>query len=183
MRRGRSIAPRRTIFIGVEGRSDHAFVQFLEKRCERKDRHLHPVIHSAKGGDSVAVIESAIRHLSKNPPAKGFRQQFVLLDEDRIQQDKKAGRDAYVVASKHKIDIILQIPNLEGLLYRLHQGKEQRQLPANTTMAELQKLWPEYNKSLTADHLYQRFNLDDLRRVARHDTHLQRLLTILEIDK
>ena len=180
MRRGCSIVPRRTIFIGVEGQSDRAFVIFLRKCCDRQGKHLHLNVNSANGGDSVAVIK---HYLSKRSSAKELHQRLVLLDEDRIQQDRKAGRDAYAVASKHKIEIILQIPNLEGLLYRLHQGKERRHLPAHTTMAELQKLWPEYDKSLKSDQLDQRFSLDDLRRVAKHDTHLQRLLTILEIDK
>ena len=181
MRCGRLISPRRSIFIGVEGRSDCAFVKFLGIWCEREGKHLHLHAEPANGGDSVVVIESAIHYLSKNSFAKEFIRKFVLLDRDRIQQDKRAGRDAHAVATKNRLGVVLQIPNLEGLLCRLHQRQEQRQLLASATRAELKKLWPEYDKSLTSDHLNQRFNLDDLRRAAKYDKHLQRLLTILEI--
>ena len=34
---------------------------------------------------------------------------------------------------------------------------------------------------MTAQQLDQRFDLNDLRRAAKYDEHLQRLLTILEI--
>ncbi len=184
MSRGRRlIALRRSIYIGVEGRSDRAFVQFLGKVCESQGRHLHLYVKPANGGDSVAVIQSAAHHLSKSSLSKEFHQRLVLLDGDRIEQDGKAGRDAGGVASNHGFEIILQTPNLEGLLVRLHPGHEDRQLQASVAKTELRKLWPEYEKSLIVQQLEHRFDLDSLRRVAKHDTHLQRLLTILELDK
>ena len=182
MSRGRLISLRRSIFIGVEGPSDRAFVKFLGRYCDREGRHLHLHAEPANGGDSVVVIESAIRYLSNRSFAEEFIRKFVLLDEDRIQQDKRAGRDAHAVAAKHELEVVLQIPNLEGLLLRLHRGHERHRLQARDAKAKLEKLWPKYDKSLTSDHLNQRFNLDDLRRAAKYDKHLQRLLTILEIE-
>ena len=102
----------------------------------------------ASGGDSVAVVKNAIRYLSNRSFGKEFIRKFVLLDGDRIQQDKRAGRDAHAVATKHKLGVVLQTPNLEGLLLRLHQGHERRQLQARDAKAKLKKLWPEYDKSL-----------------------------------
>ena len=103
MNRGHSIPPRRSIFIGVEGRSDRAFVQFLRKCCDREDKHLHLYVRVAQGGDSVAVVKYAVRYLSNRSFGKEFIRKFVLLDEDRIQQDVK-GRDAMprLIASRHK---------------------------------------------------------------------------------
>ena len=46
-------------------------------------------------------------------------------------------------------------------------------------MKELRKVWPEYGKPPTATQLRQRFDLSALRRAARHDQELQRLLAIL----
>ena len=181
MRRGCLISPRRSIFIGVEGPSDRAFVKFLGMWCERKGKHLHLDVKPASGGDSVAVVKYAVRYLSNRSFGKEFIRKFVLLDEDRIQQDKRAGRDAHAVASKHGLGVVLQTPNLEGLLLRLHQGHERHRLQARNAKAKLEKLWPEYDKSLNSDQLDQRFDLNDLRRAAKYDEHLQRLLTILEI--
>ncbi len=89
-------------------------------------------------------------------------------------------RDAQAVASRSKLEIIFQNPNLEGLLLRLHQGHESRAIAAGESMAELRKVWPEYSKSLlTADQMKPRFTVSDLRRAARYDKGLRRLLEIL----
>ena len=59
MSRGRLISPRRSIFIGVEGRSDRAFVQFLRKCCERKGkRHLHLYVRVASKAVAIRLTWS-----------------------------------------------------------------------------------------------------------------------------
>ena len=161
MRRRPSVKPRRAIFIGVEGRSDRAFVRFLERCCERKKLHLHLDVKPAGGGDSVTVVEAAARHISKR---SDYSEQLVLLDNDRIEQDKIAGRNAEFVASANRLEIILLNPNLEGLLLKLHSGHERRQVRSQDALKELKKVWPEYDKPPTADQLDQRFGVSDLLR-------------------
>lgn len=151
-------------------------MRFLERCCKRKGLHLHLDVKPAGGGDSVTVVKSAVRYISKRPD---YSEQLVLLDNDRIEQDKKAGRNAEVVASANGFEIILLNPNLEGLLLKLHPGHERRQVGSQDALKELKKVWPEYGKPPTADQLDQRFDLPDLLRVAQHDEHLQRLLEIL----
>ena len=137
---------------------------------------MHLDVKPAGGGDSVTVVESSARYISKR---SGYSEQLVLLDNDRIEQDKKAGRNAEVVASANRLEIILLNPKLEGLLLRLHAGHERRQVRSQDALKELKKVWPEYGKPPTADQLDQRFGVPDLLRVAQHDEHLQRLLEIL----
>lgn len=176
MRRPRPVEPRRVIFIGVEGPSDRAFVRFLGRCCDQKRLHLHLVVKSANGGDSVAVVQTAVRHAQRHQAPVP---RLVLLDEDRIEQDRERHRDAKAVASENGLDIILQCPNLEGLLLRLHSGHERRRVQAQNALKELQKVWPEYSKGVTAVQLSQRFGLSDVLRAAEHDEHLQRLLELL----
>ena len=176
--RRRSVKPRRVIFIGVEGKSDQAFVRFLGHCCEEAGLHLHLKVKPGNGGDSVAVVEEAARHLKRSGKSN-ISDRLVLLDRDRIEQDLQAGRDARAVASKAKLEIIFQEPNLEGLLIRLHPGQENRRIAADNTMAELRKVWPEYSKPPTADQLSQRFALSDVQRAAQYDSELQRLLEVL----
>ena len=176
--RRRSVEPRRVIFIGVEGKSDQAFVRFLGRCCEEAGLHLHLEVKSGNGGDSVAVVEEAARHLRRSGKSN-IPDRLVLLDRDRIEQDLQAGRDARAVASREKLKIIFQEPNLEGLLIRLHPGQENRRIAAGKAMAELRKVWPEYSKQLTADQLSQRFTLSDVQRAAQCDSELQRLLEVL----
>ena len=178
MRRYR-IEPRRVIFIGVEGTSDRAFVRFLQDCCDEKGLHLHLDTKSADGGDSVVVVEEAARYLNRHSGKRDISDRLVLLDSDRIRQDKQAGRDAQSVAAKENLELIFQDPDLEGLLLRLHEGHESRKI-VNNAETELRKVWPQYSKrQLTADQLRQRFTLSDLQRAARHDNGLKRLLEIL----
>ena len=151
-------------------------MRFLGRCCERSGLHLHVKIKPAGGGDSVAVVESAARYLSKRTD---YSKQLVLLDNDRIEQDIKAGRNAGSVAFANRLDIILLNSNLEGLLLRLHSGHEHRQVRSQDALKELKKVWPEYDKPPTADQLDHRFDVSDLQRIAQRDEHLRRLLEIL----
>ena len=134
MPRRRRVAPRRIIFIGVEGPSERAFVQLLARCCDDAGQHLHLDVKPANGGDSVAVVEDAKRRLERHPAKAEIERKLVLLDRDRIEQDLEAGRDACALASKSKIEIIFQDPNLEGLLLRLHPGQEQRRVAPQNAM-------------------------------------------------
>ncbi len=181
MRRRRNVPARTIIFIGCEGKSERAFVRFLSHLCDKAGLHLHLDARPGNGGDSVAVVQEAARHLRKYPDRMSIRHSFVLLDRDRIVQDVKAGRDAAAAASRWKIEIMHLDPNLEGLLLRLHPGQERRSIAPGDTLKELRKVWPEYRKPPTATQLRQRFDLPALRRVARYDEELQRLLAILDL--
>ena len=171
---------RRVIFIGVEGVSDRAFVRFLQNCCNEKGLHLHLNTKPADGGDSVVVVEEAARYLNRHFERRDISDRLVLLDSDRIERDKQAGRDAQSVASKENLELIFLHPNLEGLLLRLHEGHENRRI-GNNAEVELRKVWPGYSKQLTADQLSQRFALSDLQRAAQYDTELKRLLKILDL--
>ena len=181
-RRTKPVEPRRVIFIGVEGKSDLAFTRFLQSCCDEEGLHLHLKVTKGSGGDSVSVVREADRYLKMHPGRGDISHSLVLLDRDRYPQDVQAGRDPQALASKAKLEIIFQNPNLEGLLLRLHQGHESRIIAADDSMAELRKVWPEYGKSqslLTADELKRRFTVSDLRRAASYDQELRRLLDVL----
>ena len=182
MRRRPSVKPRRVIFIGVEGKSDRAFARFLQRCCDGEDRHLHLDIKPGSGGDSVSVVEEAGRHLARHSAKRDIGDKLVLLDRDRIEADLKAGRDAQAAASRWNLKMLFQDPNLEGLLFRLYPGHEQRRIMAGDAMAELRKVWPEYSKPPTADQLSRRFTLSDVWRAARYDEELQKLLTVLGLE-
>ena len=178
MRRNK-VPLRRVIFIGVEGPSDRAFVRFLQICCDEKGLHLHLNVRLGNGGSSVVVVKEAARYLNRHFERRDISDKLVLLDSDRIRQDKQAGRDAQSVASKENLKLIFVRPKLEGLLLRLHEGHERR-INVNNAMAELRKVWPQYSKKkLTADQLRRRFALSDLQRAAQYDSELKRLLEIL----
>ncbi len=182
MPRRRTVEARRGIFIGVEGKSDRAFARFLQICCDGEGRHLHLNVKTASGGDSVAVVKETVRHLTRHLDRRDIDHSLVLLDRDRYAQDVRAGRDPQAVASKSKLKIIFQTPNLEGLLLRLYQGHERRNIVPVASMSELRKVWPEYSKSsLVAEQLNRSFTVSDLRRAALYDKELRRLLDVLSL--
>lgn len=176
MVRRRPVERRRVVFVGVEGLSDRAFVRFLGNVCERQGLRLHLDVKAANGGDSVAVVEAAARNASRHLRQS---QRLVLLDQDRIERDMRAGRNAQAVATSSHLEIVLQKPNLEGVLLRLYPGHERRQVLPQEAMNELKREWPGYEKPPTAVQLEQRFDLDSVLRAAEHDEHLRRLLEVL----
>lgn len=180
MPRRRMVEPRRVIFIGVEGKNEQAFARFLQFCCDSECLHLRLNVTTGSGGDSVAVVKEAARRLQRHQDRKVISHSLVLLDRDRHAQDVQAGRDPQTIASRAKLEIIFQSPNLEGLLLRLHRSHENREIAASDSMAELRKVWPDYRKSsLTADQLNRRFTVSNLRRAARYDEGLRRLLDVL----
>lgn len=179
MRRSHAIEPRRVVFVGCEGKSEQAFARFLECCCDEEGLHLHLHVRSMDGGDSLSVVEAAGRYLAKRRWTRDVDARLVLLDRDRMEDDRRAGRDAERAARNHGLEVIVQAPNLEGVLLRLHSGQERRTVAAREALAKLRKIWPEYRKPPSADSLIKRFALSDLWRAARHDDQLRRLLDVL----
>ncbi len=84
------------------------------------------------------------------------------------------------VARENDLEVVFLSPNLEGLLFRLHRGKEKtRGIQASEARTKLLKIWPSYKKPPTADQLAQKFKLDHLLRAAKHDDQLRNLLACL----
>ena len=177
--RRRLVQPRRAIFIAGEGQSERPFVIFLQRLCDEAGLRVHLDAKPQDGGGSVAVIEQAGRWLKRNRSRREYQARLVLLDRDRIEAEPQEGIQAQVVATRYKLEIVFQDPNLEGLLVRLHRGQEQRRIRASDSESELRKMWPEYQKPPTAEQLRQRFTLDDVRRAATYDQHLRMLLEVI----
>lgn len=174
MPRHPAVSARTPISITVEGASDEAFVRFLQGCCDREGVSVHLSPSVAHGGDSLAVVEHAVR--ARSSARRQFSARVVLLDADRTEQDRQAKRDANRAAARAGLQLVYLRPNLEGLLLRLHPGHELRRVVARDAVQELRKIWPEYRKPPTAVQLRRRFALDALRRAARHDDELERLL-------
>ena len=175
----RLVQPRRPIFVGTEGEGERVLAKFLQVRCDEGGLRVHLDVRPGTGGDSVTVVKEAHRRLERLPSRREFVHKLVLLDRDRVDQDLAAGHDARVLATRYQLELIFQEPNLEGLLLRLHPGQEQRRVAAASAKRELRSVWPDYDKTPSVDQMQRRFKLEDVRRAARHDPQLRRLLDIL----
>lgn len=64
-RRVPTVKPRRPVFIGVEGKSEQAFVKFLQYLCDERGRNLSLICAKGSGGDTVTIVREAHRSLKK----------------------------------------------------------------------------------------------------------------------
>lgn len=176
MRRVVAVPRRTAIFVGVEGRSEEAFVRFLQRCCDEQHLGVHLRVSVAGGGDSLSVVRHASRYLERSAARRDFSARLVLLDADRIEQDLRARRDAATAANQFGLQPVYLRPNLEGLLLRFHAGHEDRNVVAREARPALRGVWPEYRKPPTADQLNRRFTLADMRRAVGHDPELEGLL-------
>lgn len=178
---GRRPVPRRKrIFVTAEGDGERALARWLQELCDEQGLHRHLDVVVAGGGDIRSVVEFAVERRRRHVDSKGRdKGAIVLVDADRVAQDRAAGRDPETVEGLERLQLVYLTPNLEGLLIRLHNGCETQFVAADDAERRLRRLWPEYRKPMPAAALGKRFDLEDLRRAAPYDRHLGDALLLL----
>ena len=180
MARHRPVPRRKRIFVAAEGDGEQALARWLQRLCDARGLHLHLDVAVAGGKDTRWVVEYAVdRRRRRNENRVRDIAALVFLDSDRLEEDSANGRDPETVRGRRDLQLVYLRPNLEGLLVRLHRGHEKRFVAAQDGETRLRELWPEYDKSVSAGALAERFGLDDLRRAARHDPDLRGALTLI----
>ncbi len=138
--------------------------------------HVKFDIRVRGGGDSLEVVQFSVsEYYSRKSRFGDYSAGFILLDEDRIEQDRAANRSPEKEIGASPIEVILQRPNFEGLLLRLHPGMEQHYVAAENANRMLKKKWPTYRKNADRMAFQKRFDINDLRRLARHDDEIEKL--------
>ena len=174
------VPQRKRIFVAAEGDGERALARWLQELCDEQGLHLHLDVVVAGGGDTRSVVEFAVDRRRRHTDSKGRdKGALVLLDFDRLAQDRAAGRDPETVEGRERLQLVYLTANLEGLLVRLHNGRETQFVAADDAERRLQRLWPEYRKPMPAGALAKRFGLADLRRASAHDPHLRDALTLV----
>ncbi len=173
----RRYTKRNRIFVGAEGESERSFAKWLKILCEDQGINFHFDITVSNGGDSLAISKHAVYEYRRRAQTRGkFSSGLILLDSDRLQHDIKSGRDPEPEANSENLKLIYLKPNMEGLLLRLHKGRQKQFPTADEAKRKLRKLWPNYRKPTSAEELNKRFGIEDIRRAAPHDSNLRWVL-------
>jgi hypothetical protein len=185
MRRYRgSIAPRRRIFLGCEGSSEHAYGTLLGRLArDRPNMHVHiDVVRLNPGaGDPLALIERALREIVRNERSRvPYALKALLLDCDRIGHAPE--RDGQIPARARGGELLLiwQQPVHEGFLLRHLLGCENLRPPKDRCLTTLQREWPAYTKPMTADKLGERIALAEIERAGGVEPDLREFLRAID---
>ena len=178
----RQIKNRRRIFVGVEGKSEKSFVAWIQNLCDEAELRVHLDIWVAGGGDTKNILNLSIKRMNRLKEDKGnFDAALILIDHDRLENDLATDQDLAALIKSKDIEIIWQKPNLEGVLFRLHEGNENRIVTATDAKGKLIKLWPDYSKKVTVVDIEKRFSVHDLKRAPKFDKQLQNIVSILNL--
>lgn len=179
----RMILQRTRFFFSVEGEGEQSIVKWFQELSDQNGLHVHLDCEVLKGGGYKTMLEGAIRCRKRKERQKA-KSSILLVDSDRAERDDSWSLSKLrEEASKHKINVSIQNPNLEGLLLRLIPGKESLQPDRVTVQKQLRNAWPQYKKPTDARTLSEKFTLTDLLRVAKVDSELCWLLTTIGLMK
>ncbi len=180
MAQRRPVPKRKRFFIGAEGESERSLARWLKQLCDEADLHVHLDIVVCGGGDSLAIVKHSVNQYRQRTKLYGrFLAGLIILDDDRIEEDKLHDRNPLTGLDNEDLRLVYLIPNLEGLLLRLHPGYESKFVLAHEAGRALRKQWPQYDKPASAMTLGHRFKLQNLQLVARQDTNIRLVLETL----
>jgi hypothetical protein len=162
------IPQRVRIYFGCEGQSEQSYGRFLGHVADEAGLHIHLDSDSLCGGDPLAIVELAVRHINQRKRLRGdFAHRAILLDRDKLGLMKERDRQVASLAAENGLSVIWQTPCHEGFLLRHFEGQETTR-PATSDLAlqSLKRVWPEYYKGMPASLLAGRIDLLAVRRAS-----------------
>lgn len=174
----RLIRPPRRVFIGVEGEGEAGFIAWLKRIAEARRMAVHYRVSVLQGGDPLHMVQRAVR--ARAMEADRYPTSVIVIDADVQRRNADRDHKARALARREGFTLLLQVPDHEAVLLRLHQGHERDQ-PTTPAMRALQRVWPDYRKPATRQILDERFTAADLERARRHDAFLDALLNCLQL--
>lgn len=174
------IKKRRRVFVACEGQCEQAFIRWIQYLADQSQLHIHLDTHILNGGGYRGMLKTAMGYRAKGiAKGGGYAAAYIALDADRSEGDDWDEAELKKQVTLSKLRIIFQRPNLEGVILRLFNGRENGHLDKTSTNAVLLRVWPEYEKNFSALDLQKKFTQDDLFRMARHDPDLLAFLRYL----
>lgn len=169
------------ISLAIEGEDEQALMKWFHSLLEEKKCNIYLDYKPLYGGGYEAMLKQAVKD-HKNKDKKNTAKHYILLvDIDRAEShnDPWSIDQLIAEAKKQNFTVCLQVPNLEGVIYRMLPGKERTKPTASNAYTLLCKEWPEYENGLNAHMLRSKFSFDDLLRVANIDPELKKLLILI----
>jgi hypothetical protein len=185
MGRRRIVDPRPRLFMAVEGEGEYQFVLWLKDLCVERGVNLAIDPRDLTGGDPLTMLPAATKTQRLGAEKGAYTRSCLIVDQDRLTMSADAFR---AMVKDAGFTPVLQRPNFEGLLLRLHEGEEASRFEASRQQIEarLRQRWPDVwggNRKgvIPKAQLAARFSLSDLHRAAPHDPDLRTLLEFVRL--
>jgi len=178
------ILQRRRVFFGCEGDSERGYGGLIGRLLEeqRHDIHLDVALLKPGGGDPLALVERAIRHIreSERKRETPYAHRFLLLDSDTLGQNLNRDVQINPLAQGAGLRLIWQEPCHEALLLRHLEGcTALRPQTANQALAQLRQRWPDYVKGMPAVRLEAKIGHTEIGRVITVEPALAEFLAAI----
>jgi hypothetical protein len=181
MSRQPHIPQRKRIFLGCEGESEQSYGALLQRLAN--EQNLPLAIDSVilkGGGDPLGYLQLAVSKIEEEEEKRGeYMVRAVLIDKDRLGQNKERDQRIPTLISQHCLQIIWQEPCHEALLLR-HLPNCQSLRPVSTELAikELGRRWPRppYRKGMPSTRLADVIKMPDILAAAGVDEALHHFL-------
>ena len=159
---------RRRVFVGCEGDSEAGYAAFIALLAEEAGLAVHLDIRKCRGGDPLAIVETAVSELRMRSNRHGaYAASAIFLDADRREDAPDRTARADQLLRDYGFHAIWSRPALEALLLKHFPGCERLE-PATTALAlrQLQGFWPGYRKGITANELRDELDASAVARAA-----------------
>ena len=169
---------RKRIFLGSEGISERNYGQYLRLIAEKYNLPIHiDCNYVTGGGDPLKVVEVSIKLMKRNSRNHGdYLVKAIMLDADKLGRSNDRDNRIRPLVSSGNIRLLYSTPNFEAFLLRHISGCESKRPPADVSLSELAKVWPEYFKGIDARSIYKRLGEDGLMRVCTVEDSLRDFL-------
>lgn len=153
MRRGRPILrPKPVVLIACEGKSEVGYVRWLELTVFSQIS-FHPADVGKGRGNDYEKVKAAVDMIQARQRARRpYDHCAILLDGDRTAEEPRQTQSAKQLAEKNDLMLVVRRPTHEAFLLRHFDGyRDHQPATAADALNRLQKVWPAYEKGLTAE--------------------------------
>ena len=174
---------RRRILVACEGESEVGYAAFLRRLSDEAGLATHLDIRRCRGGDPLAIVETAVSELKLRGRQRGaFVGQVIFLDADRRDDVPERTARADRLIRQHGFRAIWSHPAFEALLLKHLPGCERlRPVTSAIAVQQLQERWQGYRKGMTANDLRARLDRTAVERAASVLPELRQFLTEIQL--
>lgn len=169
---------RKRIFLGTEGFSERSYGRYLQQIADYHNLPIHIDCNNVTGGgDPLKVVEESIRLMKRNSRNHGdYLVKAIMLDSDKLGRSNDRDNRIRPLIAEDNVKLVYSEPNFEAFLLRHFPGCGNKRPPADASLPELAKIWPEYFKGLDARSIYKQLGEDGLMRACTVEDSLRDFL-------